>query len=108
MCNRDIRIIVEIIILELFSMAKKSVIARNEKRKKLIAQYAEKRAQLKAEGNVEALQKLPRNSSPTRYKNRCNITGRSKGYLRDFGLSRIKMRELANEGKIPGVRKSSW
>lgn len=89
-------------------MAKKSVIARNEKRAKLIAKYAEKRAQLKAEGNWEALQNIPKNASPVRYKNRCGVTGRSKGYLRDFGLSRIKFRELANEGKIPGVRKSSW
>lgn len=89
-------------------MAKKSVLARNEKRAKLIEKYAAKRAQLKAEGNWEELQKLPKNSSPVRYKNRCGITGRSKGYLRDFGLSRIKFRELANEGKVPGVRKSSW
>ena len=89
-------------------MAKKSVVARNEKRAKLIEKYAVKRAQLKAEGNWEALQELPKNSSPVRYKNRCVITGRSKGYLRDFGLSRIKFRELANEGKVPGVRKSSW
>lgn len=89
-------------------MAKKSVLARNEKRAKLIEKYAAKRAQLKAEGSWEELQKLPKNSSPVRYKNRCGITGRSKGYLRDFGLSRIKFRELANEGKVPGVRKSSW
>ncbi len=89
-------------------MAKKSVIARNEKRAKLIAKYAEKRAKLKAEGNWDALQDIPKNASPVRYKNRCGVTGRSKGYLRDFGLSRIKFRELANEGKIPGVRKSSW
>ncbi len=89
-------------------MAKKSVVARNEKRAKLIEKYAAKRVQLKAEGNWEELQKLPKNSSPVRYKNRCGITGRSKGYLRDFGLSRIKFRELANEGKVPGVRKSSW
>lgn len=89
-------------------MAKTSVLARNEKRAKLIEKYAAKRAQLKAEGNWEELQKLPKNSSPVRYKNRCGITGRSKGYLRDFGLSRIKFRELANEGKVPGVRKSSW
>ena len=73
-------------------MAKKSVIARNEKRAKLIAKYAEKRAQLKAEGNWEALQNIPKNASPVRYKNRCGVTGRSKGYLRDFGLSRIKFR----------------
>ncbi len=89
-------------------MAKTSVLARNEKRRKLIEKYAVKRAALKASGDLEGLQKLPKNSSPTRYKNRCAATGRSSGYLRDFGLSRIKFRELANEGKIPGVRKSSW
>lgn len=89
-------------------MAKTSVLARNEKRRKLIEKYAVKRAALKAAGDLEGLQMLPKNSSPTRYKNRCAATGRSNGYLRDFGLSRIKFRELANEGKIPGVRKSSW
>jgi small subunit ribosomal protein S14 len=89
-------------------MAKTSVVARNAKRARLIEKYADKRAKMKAEGDWEGLQALPKNSSPVRYKNRCNITGRSKGYLRDFGLSRIKFRELANEGKVPGVRKSSW
>ena len=89
-------------------MAKTSVIARNQKRARLIAKFAEKRAALKAKGDWEGLQALPKTSSPVRYKNRCGITGRSKGYLRDFGLSRIKFRELANEGKVPGVRKSSW
>lgn len=89
-------------------MAKKSVLARNDKRRKLIEKYAAKRAALKASGDLEGLQKLPKNSSPSRFKNRCAITGRSNGYLRDFGLSRIKFRELANEGRIPGVRKSSW
>ena len=89
-------------------MAKTSVLARNEKRKRLIAKYAKKRAELKASGDLEGLQKLPKNSSPSRYKNRCAITGRANGYIRDFGLSRIKFRELANEGKVPGVRKSSW
>ena len=89
-------------------MAKTSVLARNEKRRKLIEKYATKRAALKAAGDSEGLQNLPKNSSPSRFKNRCAITGRSRGYLRDFGLSRIKFRELANEGKIPGVRKSSW
>lgn len=89
-------------------MAKKSVIARNEKRERLVEKYAEKRAQLKADGDYEGLQKLPRNASPVRLKNRCSITGRGRGYLRAFGLSRIKFRELANEGKIPGIRKSSW
>ena len=89
-------------------MAKASVLARNEKRRRLIEKYAVKRAELKAAGDMEGLQKLPKNSSPSRYKNRCALTGRSHGYLRDFGLSRIKFRELANEGKVPGVRKSSW
>jgi len=89
-------------------MAKTSVLARNKKREKLVAKYAKKRAELKAAGDSEGLQKLPKNSSPDRVKNRCAITGRGRGYLRDFGLSRIKFRELANEGKIPGVRKSSW
>ncbi len=89
-------------------MAKKSVIARNEKRRALIAKYASKRRAFKDAGDYEALQKLPKNASPVRFKNRCNITGRGKGYIRDFGLSRQKFRELANEGYIPGVKKSSW
>ncbi len=89
-------------------MAKKSVIARNNKRIKMVAKYAAKRAALKAAGDYVGLQKLPKNSSPTRVKNRCGITGRPRGYLRDFGLSRIKFRELASVGEIPGVRKSSW
>lgn len=89
-------------------MAKKSVLARNNKRIKLYNKYAKKRAELKAAGDVAGLQKLPRNSSPTRIKNRCGITGRGRGYLRDFGLSRIKFRELASVGEVPGVRKSSW
>ncbi|MCC7469853.1 MAG: 30S ribosomal protein S14 [Bacteroidetes bacterium] len=89
-------------------MAKTSVLARNNKRQKLYNKYAKKRAELKAAGDFEALQKLPRNSSPSRIKNRCGITGRGRGYLRDFGLSRIKFRELASIGEVPGVRKSSW
>ena len=89
-------------------MAKTSVLARNQKRKRLVEKYAEKRAELKAAGDSEGLQKLPKNSSPSRVKNRCAITGRGRGYMGDFGLSRIKFRELANDGKIPGVRKSSW
>lgn len=89
-------------------MAKTSVIARQAKREKLVAKYAAKRAQLKAEGRFEELQKLPKNASPVRLKNRCAITGRPRGYLRAFGLSRIKFRELAQEGRIPGVKKSSW
>ncbi len=93
---------------EHFHVAKKSVIARNEKRMKLYTKYAKKRAELKAAGDVAGLQKLPKNSSPSRLKNRCGITGRPRGYMRDFGLSRIKFRELASVGEIPGVRKSSW
>ena len=89
-------------------MAKMSVIARGKKREKLVAKYAAKRAALKAAGDYEGLQKLPRNSSPVRLKNRCQVTGRPRGYLRAFGLSRIKFRELAREGKIPGVKKASW
>lgn len=89
-------------------MAKTSQIARNTKKVKLAEKYAEKRAALKAAGDWEGLQKLPRNSSPTRVKNRCALTGRTRGYLRAFGLSRIKFRELAREGKIPGVKKASW
>lgn len=89
-------------------MARKSLSERNKKRQKTVAKYAKKRAELKAAGDYEALQKLPRNASPVRVKNRCSLTGRAKGFLRDFGLSRIKFRELANEGKLPGVRKSSW
>lgn len=89
-------------------MAKKSVIARNNKRAKLVAKYADKRAELKKAGDWEGLQKLPKNSSPVRLNNRCFLTGRGRGYMRDFGISRIVFRELANDGKIPGIRKSSW
>ena len=89
-------------------MAKTSQIARNAKKIKLVARFAVKRAALKLAGDVEGLQKLPRNSSPTRVKNRCAISGRSRGYVRAFGLSRIVFRELAREGKIPGVKKASW
>ena len=89
-------------------MAKTSQIARNQKRIKLVERYAEKRAALKAAGDSVGLQKLPKNSSPVRVKNRCAVTGRGRGYLRAFGLSRIKFRELAREGKIPGVKKASW
>ncbi len=92
----------------LLFMAKKSVVARNEKRAKLIAKYAKKRSELKAKGDLDGLAKLPRNSNPIRYKNRCALTGRGHGYMRQFGLSRISFRELANEGVLPGVRKSSW
>lgn len=89
-------------------MAKVSQIARNAKKVKLVAQYAEKRAALKAAGDWEGLQALPKNSSPVRIKNRCAITGRGRGYMRTFGLSRIQFREMAREGKIPGVKKASW
>ena len=89
-------------------MAKTSQLARNAKKAKLSAKYAAKRAELKAAGDWEGLQKLPKNSSPVRVKNRCAITGRGRGYIRAFGLSRIQFRELAREGKIPGVKKASW
>ncbi len=89
-------------------MAKESMKARELKREKLVIKYAEKRAELKAEGDWEALQKLPRNSSAVRLHNRCKLTGRPKGYMRQFGLSRINFREMAANGLIPGVRKASW
>ncbi len=82
--------------------------AREVKRAKLVAKYAEKRKQLKAEGNYEALQELPKNSCPTRIHNRCMISGRPRGYMRQFGISRIDFRELASAGLIPGVKKASW
>ena len=89
-------------------MSKKSIIARQRKREKMVAQYAEKRQALKDAGDYTALALLPRNSSPVRLKNRCKITGRPKGYIRKFGVSRIKFRELALAGRIPGVTKASW
>jgi small subunit ribosomal protein S14 len=89
-------------------MAKTSQLARNAKRIKLAEKYAEKRAALKAAGDYEGLQKLPRNSSPVRVKNRCAISGRQRGFMRAFGVSRIVFRELARDGKIPGVKKASW
>ena len=89
-------------------MAKESMKARDAKRAKLIERYAEKRAKLKAEGDYEVLQALPRNASPVRYRNRCKITGRPRGYMRQFGISRIQFRELASQGLIPGVKKASW
>ena len=89
-------------------MAKESMKAREVKRAALIAKYAEKREKLKADGNYEALQDLPKNSCPTRIHNRCKMTGRPKGYIRQFGISRIQFRELASKGFIPGVRKASW
>lgn len=89
-------------------MAKTSWIAREKKRRRMVAQYAEKRRKLKAAGDYEGLQKLPRNASPVRLNNRCAMTGRSRGYLRKFGVSRIVFREMALAGKIPGVKKASW
>ena len=89
-------------------MARKSLIAREEKRQRLVAKYAELRKQLKEEGRWEELDKLPRNSNPVRLHNRCQLTGRPKGYMRKFGLCRVKFREMALDGKIPGVTKSSW
>ena len=89
-------------------MAKKSIIAREKKRDRMVKKYAELRKRLKEEGNWDALDKLPRNSSPVRQHNRCELTGRPKGYMRRFGLCRVKFREMALAGKIPGVTKSSW
>jgi len=89
-------------------MAKESMKAREVKRQKLVQKYAEKRALLKAQGDYEGLSKLPKNSSPVRLHNRCGITGRPKGYMRQFGISRITFREMALKGLIPGVKKASW
>jgi small subunit ribosomal protein S14 len=89
-------------------MAKESMKARGVKRAKLAAKYADKRAALKAAGDYEALQKLPKNASPVRGHNRCKLTGRPKGYMRQFGVSRVMFREMANKGLIPGVKKASW
>ena len=89
-------------------MAKESMKAREVKRAKLVARYAAKREALKAAGDSVGMQKLPRNSSPVRKRNRCQITGRPRGYMRIFGVSRITFRELAVAGKIPGVTKASW
>lgn len=89
-------------------MAKKSAVNRDEKRKKMILKYAEKRAELKQMGDQEGLAKLPRNSSPTRWKNRDMLHGRPHSYMRRFGLNRINFREKASKGEIPGVTKSSW
>ncbi|PIQ63327.1 MAG: 30S ribosomal protein S14 [Bacteroidetes bacterium CG12_big_fil_rev_8_21_14_0_65_60_17] len=89
-------------------MAKKSWIAREKKRARTVAKYADRRAALKAAGDWEGLQKLPRDASPVRMRNRCRLSGRSRGYLRRFGLSRIAFRDMARAGLIPGVRKASW
>ncbi|GAA0539318.1 30S ribosomal protein S14 [Chitinophaga japonensis] len=89
-------------------MAKESVKARQRKREAMVAKFAEKRAALKAEGDYAALDKLPKNASPVRLKNRCQLTGRPKGYMRHFGICRNMFRDLALAGKIPGVKKASW
>jgi len=89
-------------------MAKESVKARQRKRMAMVAQYAEKRAALKAAGDYTTLDKLPKNASPVRLKNRCQITGRPRAYMRFFGMSRISFRDMASAGKIPGVTKASW
>ncbi len=89
-------------------MAKKSIINRDLKRRQMHAKYADKRAELKRLGDQEGLHRLPRNSSPTRLKNRCEETGRPRAYMRTFGLSRLSFREHANKGEIPGVTKASW
>lgn len=89
-------------------MAKESMKARERKREAMVARYAEKRAALKAAGDWDALQKLPANSSKVRLHNRCQLTGRPRGYMRQFGISRVTFREMANQGLIPGVQKASW
>ncbi|MBX2876764.1 MAG: 30S ribosomal protein S14 [Saprospiraceae bacterium] len=89
-------------------MAKESMKARERKRAAMVAKYAELRARLKAEGKWEELDKLPRNGSKVRLHNRCKLTGRPKGYMRQFGICRVKFRQMALEGKIPGVTKASW
>lgn len=89
-------------------MAKESLKAREVKRRKLVEQYAEKREKLKAEGDYVGLSRLPKNSNPIRMHNRCMLTGRPKGYMRQFGISRIQFREMASAGLIPGIKKASW
>jgi len=89
-------------------MAKLSSVARQRRREKIVAKYAAQRKELIEKGDIEGLRKLPRDSNPTRLHNRCNLTGRSRGYYRKFGLSRLMLRKLAHEGKIPGLVKASW
>ncbi|AYV66654.1 30S ribosomal protein S14 [Niallia circulans] len=89
-------------------MAKKSKVVKEKKRQAMVEKYAALRMELKEKGDLEALRKLPRDSSPTRLKNRCEVTGRPRGYLRKFKMSRIAFREYAHKGQIPGVKKSSW
>ena len=89
-------------------MAKESMKAKERKRERCVAKYADKRAALKAAGDWEGLQKLPKNASPVRLHNRCQLTGRPRGYMRQFGISRVTFREMALAGKIPGITKASW
>ena len=89
-------------------MAKESIKARQRKRVAMVAKFAEKRAALKEAGDYAGLDQLPRNASPVRLKNRCQLTGRPRGYIRYFGLSRVMFRDMALNGKIPGVKKASW
>jgi small subunit ribosomal protein S14 len=89
-------------------MAKESIKARQKKRERLVAQFADKRAALKAAGDYAGLDQLPKNASPVRLKNRCQLTGRPRGYMRYFGMSRIMFRDMALNGLIPGVKKASW
>ena len=89
-------------------MAKKSEIVKDQQRREVVERYREKRAQLIADGDYEGLQKLPRNASPTRLRNRDALDGRPRGHIRKFGLSRVKFRELAHKGELPGVKKASW
>jgi len=89
-------------------LAKKSKVVKARKRREMVEKYAEIRKELKEKGDYEALRKLPRDSSPTRLKNRCEVTGRPRGYLRKFKMSRIAFREYAHKGQLPGVKKSSW
>jgi small subunit ribosomal protein S14 len=89
-------------------MAKESMKARERKREAMVAKFADKRKELKDAGDWEGLQKLPANSSKVRLHNRCNLTGRPRGYMRQFGLSRVTFREMALSGKIPGIKKASW
>ena len=89
-------------------MARKSLLAREAKRRKLVEKYAALRKELKEKGDYEGLQSLPKNSSPVRLRNRCMLTGRPRGYYRKFGISRLVFREMALRGEIPGIKKSSW
>lgn len=89
-------------------MARKSIIAREAKRRKVVEKYAKIRKELKENGDYEALQRLPKNASPVRLRNRCSMTGRARGYYRKFGISRLVFREMALRGEIPGIKKASW